>query len=55
LEELARHAHSDLDSDFDEDPYYEYNQCQKPTKLELKDQARTKFQEIEIKKFFTKK
>lgn len=38
------------------DPFYEYNQCQKHTKIELKDQTKVlkKFQDIEIKKFFTK-
>ena len=51
--ELPHHAHSDLDSSVDEDPFYEYNQCQKVSKLELPD-TKKKFQEIEIKKFFSR-
>ena len=27
LDELSKHMHSDHDSDIDEDPFYEYNQC----------------------------
>jgi len=52
--ELGRHAHDDLASDVDEDPFFEYNQCQKPTKLELRKKQEREFQEIEIKRFFTR-
>ena len=37
LEELGRHCHSDISSDVDGDPFFEYNTCHKQTKLELKD------------------
>ena len=35
--DLAHHCHSDLESDGDDDPFFEYNTCHKQSKLELKD------------------
>ncbi len=40
MHDIARHNHSDLDTDDDSDPYYEYNMCHKLTKLELKEQQK---------------
>ena len=54
LNELGRHAHSDLDTDDDEDPFFEYNKCHTHTKLEQKDFSKKKFKDISISRFFIK-
>ena len=51
---MERHGHSDLDTDDDDDPFFEYNKCHKHTKLELKDLAKNKFKDISISRFFIK-
>ena len=46
MDELGHHCHSDMSSDADDDPFYEYNKCHKPTKLEQKDAAKRVLQEM---------
>ena len=55
IDQLGRHGHSDLDTDEDDDPYFEYNQCHEYSKLELKDLEKEKVTEINLSSFFTKK
>ena len=54
LDDLGHHIHSDLESDADEDPYFEYNQCHKSTKLDIKELAKTNLQDISLRRFFFK-
>jgi len=52
---MNHHIHSDLESDADEDPYFEYNKCHTHSKLENKLANPQKFTKIEISRFFSKK
>ena len=54
MHNIGRHNHSDLDTDDDSDPFYEYNMCHKQTRLESKEQTKQQHKEIEIKRFFQK-
>ena len=55
FKEMGKHCHSDLESDCDQDPYFEYNKCQKHQYLENKVNDKTqKFKDIKISRFFTK-
>ena len=40
IEDIGHHVHSDLETDVDEDPYYEYNQCNKHTSLQYKEREK---------------
>jgi len=52
---MAHHAHSDFDSEADDDPYFEYNKCHTHSKLDSKFAKLPKLQKIEISRFYTKK
>ena len=54
--DLNHHAHSDQESDADDDPYFEYNKCNRPTMLFNLPNKKIaeEFEEIEISRFFTK-
>ena len=54
MKEINHHAHSDLDSDGDQDPFFEYNSCHKHTNLNYKQLTKKKFEEIKMSQFFTK-
>ena len=55
MDELGHHCHSDMSSDADDDPFYEYNKCHKPTKLEQKDLDKDQCMTVHISRFFNRK
>ena len=56
IDQLQHHAHSDHESENDDDPFFEYNNCKQFTMHEYKelDKKSKKFKEIDISRFFTK-
>ena len=56
LDDLGHHVHSDLGSDVDEDPYFEYNKCNKNTKMDVKELTKinNNFKDINLRRFFFK-
>ena len=57
LERISAHGHSDLESNLDEDPYFEYNKCNQTSRLETKVGLlqKIKFHDIAIQRFSTKR
>lgn len=55
VEDLGHHCHSDMSSEADEDPFYEYNKCHEVTRLELKDLNKQQCFTVHVSRFFNRR